>query len=540
MTSVEFFNKIRTRFEGMSMSQRVGVLALIGFVVAIFIVTLMWVGAPKYQYLFTDLGDADASIIVQRLKEDRIPYKLTKGGSAIMIPGDKVYETRLTLAGEGLPKGGSGKGFALFDETSFSTSEFVQKINYQRALQNEIAKTIMALDEIDFARVHIVLPKESVFIEDEKPAKASIIIRSKPGYRVKTSQVQGIVYLVTKSVRGLEPGNVSIVDVTGKVLYGGREDDTVSFAKNHLEMKYALEGMLQTRAQEMLEKILGPGKAVVKVGADINMDMVKSTEETYDPEGRVIRSEEIKTEAGGGGGVPGGIAGTQSNLPTGRGGANVVLGNAGGSSSDIIRNYEITRSQTELVKSPGEIDRLTVSVVVDGTYKTDNDGKKIFVTRSKRELKEIEEAVKHAIGFNPDRDDTIAVSCIPFATEGIDIEGLASAVKKMELLKSLVKPGVFFLVVLLLLLFVVRPIVRWLTGSVKVIEEAPEEKAVLEGEERGAIETSEEIAKIESAMAKSEDMKQAVQGWRKDIEDIARGDVESAVAVVRNWLHEEG
>jgi len=538
MTPAEFFSRIRTKFGSMGMGQRVGILALIGLVVTIFIVTLMWVTAPKYQYLFTDLGDADASVIVQRLKEERIPYKLTKGGSAIMIPGDKVYETRLTLAGQGLPKGGGGEGFALFDETSFSTSEFVQKINYQRALQNELAKTIMALDEIDFARVHIVLPKESVFIEDEKPAKASIIIRPKPGYSIKSFHVQGIVYLVAKSVRGLKPENVSIVDVTGKVLYEGKEDGAVSFAKNHLETRHALENMLETRAQGMMEKILGTGKAVVKVSADVNMDMIKSTKESYDPEGSVIRSEELKSETRGAGGAPGGIAGTPSNLPTGRGGPGVLSASATGGSSGIVRNYEITKNLTELVKSPGEIDRLTVSVVVDGMYKANDEGKKVFVARSETELKEIEEAVKHAIGFNPDRDDTISVACIPFVTEGVDIEGIASAAKKMEFLTSLIKPGVFFLVVLLLFLFVLRPIIKWLSGPVRVIKEVPKEERILEGEEKESIESPEEKALIEGAKAKSEEMKHAVQGWRKDIESLAKDDVGSAVAVIRNWLYE--
>lgn len=538
MMAGEFFSRVRTKFGSMGMGQRVGVLALAGLVVAIFIVTLMWAGAPKYQYLFTDLDDADASAIVQRLKEERIHYKITKGGTAIMIPGEKVYETRLTLAGEGLPKGGSGEGFALFDETSFSTSEFVQKINYQRALQNEIAKTIMALDEIDFARVHIVLPKESVFIEDEKPAKASIIVRSKPGYRIKPSHVQGIVYLAAKSVRGLEPENVSIVDVGGKVLYGGKEDGTVSFAKNHLEMKHALENMLEARAQGMMEKILGPGKAVVKVSADVNMDMIKSTKESYDPEGSVIRSEELKSETTGSGGAPGGIAGTPSNLPTGRGGPMVLSGSATGGSSGIVRNYELTRNLTEIVKSPGEIDRLTVSVVVDGVYKANDKGKKVFVARRETELKEIEEAVKHAIGFNPDRDDTISVSCMPFVTEGVDIEGLASSAKKTEFLTSLIKPGVFLLVVLLLVLFVLRPIMKWLSGPVRVIKETPKKERILEGEEKESLEATEDEVLIEGAKAKSKEMKQAVQGWRKDIEGLAKDDVGSAVAVIKNWLYE--
>ncbi len=176
--------QLTSKFMAMSMAQRVGALTVAALAVATVIVSFMWATAPTYQYLFTDLNEQDASLVVQHLKESRIPYRLAKGGSAVMIPEKDVYETRLALASQGIPKGGLGRGFALFDETSFSSSEFVQKINYQRALQDELANTIMSLEEVDFARVHLAMPKESVFIEDEKPAKASIVIKTKPGMQM--------------------------------------------------------------------------------------------------------------------------------------------------------------------------------------------------------------------------------------------------------------------------------------------------------------------------------------------------------------------
>ncbi|MGC9324316.1 MAG: flagellar basal-body MS-ring/collar protein FliF [Desulfomonilia bacterium] len=533
----DFFANLWTRFTHMSMGQRFGLLAVLGLVLAVALVTILWSIAPNYQYLFTDLNEQDASMIVQNLKENRIPYKLVKGGSAVMIPEENVYETRLSLAAQGVPKGGLGKGFALFDETGFSTSEFVQKINYQRALQNELANTIMSLEEVEFARVHIALPKETIFIEDEKPAKASIVIKPTPGQNLNSKQVQGIVYLVEKSVRGLEPENISIVDIKGRVLYEGKgSSDAIALASNHLEVKHAIEHVLQTRAQDLLEKIVGPEAAVVKVSADINMDMVKSVQDTFDPEIHVVRSEELRNEYTGGDMIPEGIAGTPSNLPTGRGGPETLPQNSSSGGSDVIRNYEIGRNQIERIYSPGDITRLTVSVVVDGTYEENTEGNRVFIPRQTSELKEIENAVRHAVGFNADRDDIISVSCIPFAQGDSDITALSEKAQKRDLIISLVKPLVLFLVILLLLLFVIRPMLKWVTKSVKVIEKVPEKQKAIQSDDMQEIE-AEERPQIEVA-AKSDEMKRMVHGKRKLIEHISKDDMGTATAVVKSWLQE--
>ena len=527
-----------SKVAGMSMSQKFGILAVAGLVVAVVMVSLMWALAPKYQYLFTDLKDSDASLIVQNLKDNRIPYKLTKGGTAIMIPEKNVYETRLSLAAQGLPKGGVDKGFALFDETGFSTSEFVQKINYQRALQNELANTIMSLDEVEFARVHIVMPEESIFIEDEKPAKASIVIKTKPGMQMNQSKVQGVVYLVEKSVRGLDSENISIVDIKGRVLYAGKKGtDSAALANNQLEFKHSIETMLEERAQDLLGRIVGPQAAVVKVSADVNMDMVKRVEDTYDPEIHVVRSEEVKNSGAGADKNPLGIAGTQSNLPTGRGGADAVPAVGSQANSAIVRNYEIARNQTESILSPGNIKRLTVSVVVDGTYKKDASGNRIFVPRLAGELKEIENAVKQSVGFSADREDTMAISCMPFAQEDTDLTSVSEKQQTRDFLTSLLKPVVFLLIVILVVLFVIRPLMKWITTrSAKVADRRYEGDMSITMEDRAQIE-AEERPQIE-ASAKSDEMKRAVQGKRKAIENITKNDMNTATAVVKSWLQE--
>jgi len=545
MNPSESIKRLIQRFTALPMAQRVGLLVMIALAAAVIVVTSMWTMSPNYQYLFTELNETDASLIVQKLKADKIPYKLAKGGTAVMVPEEKVYEERIALTAQGLPKGGVGKGFSLFDESNFSTTEFVQKINYQRALEDELAKTIMSLEEVEYARVHIAMPKESVFIEDEQPAKASVVIKPRTTRRVNQARVQGIVYLLAKSVRGLEPENISIVDITGKILYEGKEkDDALAIATDRLEARRALENTLETRAQEMLEKVVGPGAAIIKVSADLNMDMVKSLKDVYDPELQVTRSEELRNEFGAPPGGAAGIAGTQANLPTGRGGPTPIPPNAQSGSSSVIRNYEITSTKTEQIQAPGEIRRLSVSVVVDGIYKADKDGKKVYIPRQASELKDIENAVKQAVGFNADREDLISVSCMQFAQE--DTGPAPGAVTKfkdliLENLGTMFKWLVLLIVIVLVVMLVIRPLMRWLTSGVRIVSETAADQRALGGEERRALESSgKELPMIEEAMAKSEEMKTAITGQRKVIQEIAKADNESATAVVKSWLQEQG
>ena len=537
MSILDTITSLPAKFAHMTAGQKIAVLGATGLAVAVIAVSLMWALEPKYQYLFTSLDETDASLIVQDLKQSRIPYKLVKGGTAIMIPEKSVYETRLDLASKGLPKGGTGQGFSLFDKTDFSASEFVQNINYQRALQNELANTIMSLEQVEYARVHVAMPKESVFIEDEKPAKASIVIKPRQGQIIPPGQVQGIVYLVAKSIRGLDPENISIVDIRGKVLYEGRKDAaSINMANNYLDVKRTIENTLQSRAQDLLEKILGPSSSVVKVSADVDMDMVKRVEDNYDPEIHVVRSEELKNASSGSMSEGAGIAGTQSNLPTGRGGPGAIPGATASGQSNVLRNYEIGRNQVERVVSPGRITRLAVSVVVDGIYKADAKGSKTFAARTPEELKRIEDAVKQSVGFSADREDTFSISCMPFAQEGTDIAALADKEKKREFFASLIKPAIFLIITLLVLLFAIRPLIHWLK-TVKVVERGHDSRGILSQAHGLSQLETEELPQIE-AIAKSEEMKHMVQGKRKAIERTSRDDMNTATAVVKSWLQE--
>ncbi len=256
---------------------------------------IYWNSQPEYQVLFSNLSQEDAGEMVAKLKEKKVPFQLSAEGSSILVTKEQVYDTRLSLAAEGLPKGG-GVGFEVFDRTNLGATDFVQKLNYQRALQGELSRTIRQIKEIEHARVHIVTPKESLFVEDQKRPTASVLIKTRSGMRLEASQVEGIVHLVASAVEGLDSGNITVVDTSGKILF--KRNDATSIGQmttNQLEYQRNIEEGLKKKVQGMLEEVLGLNKAIARVSADIDFQQIDITEETFDPElGDPERAEEFR------------------------------------------------------------------------------------------------------------------------------------------------------------------------------------------------------------------------------------------------------
>ena len=265
-------------------------LSIVGFGSLIF-----WNSKPDYQVLFSNLSPEDAGEIIGKLKEKKIPYQLAFNGTTVMVAKDQVYDTRLSLVNEGLPKGG-GVGFEVFDRTSLGTTDFVQKLNYLRAMQGELGRTIKQIKEVDQVRVHIVVPKESLFVEEQKKATASVFIKTRTGMTLGPSQVDGIVHLVASAVEGLDPGEITVVDTSGKVLSKRQESNPIGqLTTTQLEYQRSIEEGLKKKVQGMLEEVLGFSKAIARVSADIDFQQVESTEEKYDPT-TILRSEQKTTE----------------------------------------------------------------------------------------------------------------------------------------------------------------------------------------------------------------------------------------------------
>lgn len=452
------------------------ILAL-GAVVTLIIATVMllfvWTQKADLQPLYTNLSEEDAGMIIQKLNELRVPYSATSGG--VMVPADRVYELRLQLASQGLPQGG-GVGFELFDKTSFTMTDFVQKLNYRRALQGELSRTIRSLSEVEQCRVHIAIPERSLFAQKEDRPKASILVKLRPGRRLSQAQVRGIVHLVSSSVEGLDPKDVSVVDSGGEMLTAPL-DDVVAAGSAQLEHQREFEREMEARIVSMLEPVVGRGKVRVKVAAAMDFTRMEKTEEKFDPDGQVVRSEQKNIEkttntTSTGGGVPG----VASNLP-GRQQA-VAAGQERSASSEKKSetvNYEITKIISHTVSPAGEIKRLSVVALVDGTYTVaDGSSEKKYTPRSEEDIQKFEEMVKKAVGFNPERGDEVKVVNMPFestvqddlADTGHDAAGSSILPLVMTILKYIVPVAAIGI----LFMFVIKPLMRTLASQTVVYE----------------------------------------------------------------------
>ncbi len=282
------------------LSKKISMIFVIVLVMAGFALMFFWANQENYKVLYSNLSQKDGSAIIADLKKRNIPYKVDANGAIISVPADKVYELRLSMAGEGIPNGGN-VGFEIFDHPDFKTTRFVQELNYRRALQGELARTINQFKEVNNSRVFIVIPEESLFVEDKKPASASIQLDLKSS--LPPERLTAIVHLVANAVEGLEPEHVTVVDTKGRLIFKGGTDDNSSAALSgsQLDYKRKIESQIKENVQSMLERIVGLGKAIVRVNAEIDFDKITQSEEEYDPTTTAVRSSrdiEENTQSG--------------------------------------------------------------------------------------------------------------------------------------------------------------------------------------------------------------------------------------------------
>ena len=381
------------------------------------VVIFAMVGGPRMAPLMTELSPEDVSAITSRLAAQQIPYELTGGGSAVLVPEDKVLTTRLALAGEGLPKGG-GVGFEIFDETKLGRSRFEERLSYQRALEGELRRTIRQMSGVRDARVHLALPERSIFKERDREPRASVTLQLASGRKLAGEHVTAIVHLVASSIEGLSADSVTVVDTTGAVLASG--DGTHEVTGKRLEHQREIEDGLEQRATAMLERTVGPGGATVRVNAEIDYATVETTSETFDPEATVLRSEQTSDEARQSGTADvGGIPGSRSNLAGTTTGSDQVASTTTPAPSNsqnrktTTRNYEVSKTVSREVSATGKVVRLSVAVLVDGKH--DKDGN--VAVRSREELDQLSELVKTAVGFDGRRGDHIEVQSAAFVDQ---------------------------------------------------------------------------------------------------------------------------
>lgn len=513
-----------------STSQRIFIAGLSVAVVGVFFGLVFWINQPDYRVLYSNLPPEDASRVVKLLQADKVTYKLENNGSSVLVPADKVYDLRLKVAGEG-GLVGQGIGFEIFDQVKVGQTDFVQKINYQRALQGELSRTIAEFPGIESARVHLVIPHRSLFIEEQQKPSVSVVLKLRDNKKLEPKDVQAIVNLVVMAVEGLDKTKVSVTDTSGKILYAPNEDGSVDgMTSTQLEHKLRMQQNLERRIEELLYPVIGAGKVIAKVNADLDFSQRTIRKELFDPEKTVVRSESRSEESQRG----------RSNLEAGSPDANFrgdsPTGGAStqeGSRETRTTNFEINKEEQNIVAQVGDISRLTVAVIVDGTYEKGADGQWSFVPRKAEDIERIRQLVSNAVGFDRARGDTIEVSNISFGGPDAPQESsLAQLV--MDYALRLGKPLLNALLVFLFLVLVVRPVVLAMIRPRVEGEMIEGLEGLPAGEERLALIEGDEEMDALDALKKIEDIKaHALQ--------MAEQNMDQAVSIIRSWLkHGEG
>jgi len=479
--------QLKIALKGLSTGKLVAMAILVGGTVAGLAFLLTWSESGDLHPLYSNLAPEDAAEIVSQLKEKQIPYQLTMDGTGVRIPYEKIYETRLELASQGLPRG-TGIGFEVFDDTQLGMTEFVQNVNYQRALQGELSRTINTLMEVESSRVHIVMPARSLFIEEDDPATASVILKLRRGKYLSKDQVQGIVHLISSSVSRLSPEDVTIIDNSGKMLAGFKEKSTVSqITSNQLAFQEKKERLLENRVKTMLESVLGQDNAIVRVSCLLNFIQQEKTEELFLPDNSVIRSEQASSSVSNDtAGTASGVPGLQANVTPGNTGTGAAGGTGKNQKQQFTKNYEVGKLTNRQIMPIGSIQRLSVAVVVDGTYQQPEEGSEgeqaLYVPRATEEMAKLENIVKSAVDYDADRGDKIEVVNIPFEVElASDMTSVPEPPGWMETIKthqSLIKYAAAAIFFLLSFMMIIKPLARWLTSTpieeIQMLEQLPQ------------------------------------------------------------------
>ena len=425
MAKLDVGTQVRNFFNRLTIMQRIMIgIVFIAVITGLYLIVSS-VTAKEKSVLFTGLDEKEASKIVQKLKDEKVEYDLQDNGSTILIEKDKVYDTRLSLASEGLPESGM-IGYELFDKTNLGMSEFVQKLNYRRALEGELAKTISSIEDVNKARVHIVIPEKALFDKDQKPATASVSLHLRGNRGLAKASIEGIQNLVSGSIEGMKPEDVIVIDQRGKILSESPQE-TASIAgmtATQYQQQMKVEHYLADKVQSMLDGVLGEGNSEVRVNAELNFDQIDSTVKTYDPEKQVVRSEQSMSESS-----SSADSSTRSDSLISYVSPNSTNNR---SKSNTISNYEIPETIARIIKEVGNIKRLSVAALINGIYEKKNiNGRDttIYNPRSDSVMLNLDNIVKKAVGYDPQRNDQVSVLNVRFDTTPIDDTGAVEDLK---------------------------------------------------------------------------------------------------------------
>jgi len=451
--------------KGLGASRLMAMVAVTTALIAFFGFVIMRVTTPQMTTLFTDLSYEDSSGIIKDLERQAIPFELRNEGATIMVPKDKVTRLRMKLAESNLPKGG-GVGYEIFDKSdALGTTSFVQNINHLRALEGELARTIRAIDRIQAARVHLVLPERPLFSREAPEPSASIVVRVRGS--LEAQQIRAIRHVVASAVNGLKPQRVSIVDEGGRLLAdGATKDADISVGD---ERRTAYEKRIRNEVEAIVSSVVGQGRARVQLTADFDYNKITQTSDKFDPEGRVLRSTQTREESSASAGEGGQV--TVNNELPGNQGSGGATARDQSKKSEETNNYEISRVTKTEVTEAGRVNRISVAVLVDGSYAKNEKGEMVYQDRSKEQLDRIAAMVGSAIGFDQKRGDQVEVVNLRFAEAPsvppvVEPGGLLGMLQfTKDDVMYVIELGVMMLLGLVVLFMVIRPLVKRILAS---------------------------------------------------------------------------
>jgi flagellar M-ring protein FliF len=539
------FGGMLGRLGQLSNQRKLGLMFGIAAIIALVAGSWMWSQTPDYRVLYSNLSDRDGGSVIASLQQMNVPYKMAEGGGAILVPSNQVYEMRLRLASQGLPKG-SVVGFELMDGQKLGMSQFQEQVNYQRALEGEITRSIQSLSAVQAARVHLAIPKPSVFIRDQQKPSASVLLSLNPGRALDAAQVSGIVHLIASSVPELPVKNVTLVDQNGNLLVAAGVDGVDAHAgldPTQLDYLHQVEQSYVKRIESILTPLVGRDNVKAQVAADLDFAMVEQTAETYKPNpvpnDAAIRSQQMSEAVGDAGKPAGGVPGAMSNQPPGAASAPITATGspAGGSAAGTAAsgpgahkestvNFEVDKTIQHIRQPVGSIKRLSVAVVVNNRKVGGGKDAKAKPL-SAAELAQLQNLVKEAMGYNQARGDTLNVVNAAFSAgdlEEVPPTPLWKDPGNISLAKEVAKNLLIAALLFYLVFGVIRPILRDLAQPVQVAHRGEE------GEE------GEEVAEISPQAAARAAQSAGYEENLKAAKELAKQDPRVVASVVKDWV----
>lgn len=527
--------QFRTFFDNLTLAKRIVLFAVVAVVLAGMAALIFVANRETWTPLYSNISTEDAAIVQETLEQDQISTLVGAGGRSILVPSGQVDEARIVLARERVTLGG-GLGFAdLFvGQSGIGETEFQQQVKFRMALEGELSRLIGKIRDVRSSKVTLALPKKSLFIEEEQQPTASVVVELNPGTSLGRDGVLTIAHLVANAVEGMEKEGVVVVDQSGDLLSRGITDEDMSGNfQDHFTFRRNFENTLEQKILTQLEPVVGDGRVKPSVAADLSFDKVRTDEEVFDPDGSVIRSEQTTTEdSTGTRSIPVGIPGVASNLPETQAGASEVANVSQINKTSEVRNFETSVRRTVSEPSVGQVQRLSVSVLIDGKYRpiTDPDDGQILTTEwqewSTEEMKEIERLIKAAVGFNAKRGDSLEVVNIRFnqALEQDVTRQIEQTQRNRQFFLDILRYTFLGVLLLAMILFVIRPMVQRLSQKpedLDLLMGLPATIGELEGEEL-EIPTEREVGLPP----------------RDKIIELARTDPLSTASLIRAWLRE--